>query len=157
MPDVPNNVLMEGVTIIFRNFKGEEGPFNKEGTRNFGVLIDDKTAEDMAADGWNVKTLQPREEDEDDVEQPWLPVDIRFDVFPPNVYLITERGRTRLVEDQIGMLDWAEITNVDLIVRPYPWKFNGKTGIKAYVKTMVVSIEEDELERKYADVDEAGE
>ena len=29
-----NTVLMEGVRIIFRNFTGKEGKFNKPGDRN---------------------------------------------------------------------------------------------------------------------------
>lgn len=150
-----DNVLMEGVKIVFRNFEGKEGPFNKAGDRNFAVLLDDEIAKAMAADGWNIKWLSPRDDDGDEVEpdQAYLPVSIRFDVFPPNVVLVTTHGRTALDESTIEMLDYAEITNVDLIVRPYTWQVNSKTGIKAYVKTMFVTIEEDELVKKYADMD----
>jgi hypothetical protein len=56
-----DNVLMEGVRIIFRNFSGKEGKYNREGDRNFAVLLDDKTAHAMAEDNWNVKWLKPRE------------------------------------------------------------------------------------------------
>ena len=61
-----NTVLMESVRIIFRNFSGKEGQYNREGDRNFAVLLDDAVAERMAADGWNVKWLKPREDSEDD-------------------------------------------------------------------------------------------
>lgn len=150
-----STVLMEGVQIVFRNFTGKEQQYNKEGDRNFAVLLDETIAKMMAEDGWNVKWLRPREGDEGDdtEEQPYLPVSIRFDVFPPNVTLITSRNRTHLDESTIEMLDYAEITNVDLIVRPYTWTVNGKVGIKAYVKTMFVTIEEDELVKKYAELD----
>ena len=155
MPPNHNTVLMEGVRIIFRNFSGKEGKYNREGTRNFAVLLDDKVANDMAADNWNVKWLKPREDDEEGQEpQAYLPVDIRFDIFPPRVVLITSRGRTVIDESQIEMLDWADIINVDLIVRPFEWEVNEKTGIKAYVKSMYVTIEEDPLEMKYSELDQ---
>ena len=152
-----NTVMMEGVRIIFRNFGGKEGPYNKAGDRNFGVLLDDAVAEAMTVDGWNVKWLDPRDEDEDGVRQAWLPVDLKYHgrngpVRPPTVALITTRGRTNLGESEIEMLDWADITNVDLIVRPFAWEMNSKSGIKAYVNSMFVTIEEDALEIKYAEL-----
>jgi hypothetical protein len=149
------NVMMEGVRIIFRNFEGKEGPYNKAGERNFAVLLPPPIAEAMAADGWNVKWLKPREDEVDEVEpdQPYLPVSLRYDVFPPHVVLVTSRNRTTLDETQVEMLDYSDIINVDLIVRPHNWNVNGKTGIKAYVKTMFVTIEEDALVQKYAELD----
>ena len=144
-----NTVLREGVRIIFRNFKGAEGKYNQEGDRNFAVVLDEATAEAMLADGWNVKRLAAREDYEEEGDTPYLPVSIRFDVFPPRVVMVTSRGRTQMDESMIEMLDWADISNVDLIVRPFQWDVSGKSGIKAYVKTMFVTIEEDALEAKY--------
>lgn len=149
-----NTVLMEGVRIIFRNFEGKEGKYNKAGSRNFAVLLDDQIAEVMAGDDWNVKWLEPREDDEDETRQAYLPVEVAFDRGrPPRVVVITSRGRTNLGEDDVESLDWAEITNVDMIVRPYRWEVNGKTGTKAYLQSLYVTIEEDALEQKYAEMD----
>lgn len=150
-----DTVLMEGVQIIFRNFTGKEGQYNREGARNFAVLLDDQIANDMAADDWNVKWLSPREDaDEGEMPQAYLPVEVKYDKGrPPTVVLITDRGRTHIGEEEVEMLDWADIKNVDLIVRPYHWDVNGKTGVKAYLRSLYVSIEEDELEKKYADMD----
>jgi hypothetical protein len=69
--------------------------------------------------------------------------------------LITSRGRTNLGEDAVEMLDWADILNVDLIVRPYEWNVNGKTGIKAYLQSIYVTIQEDALEQKYSELNPA--
>lgn len=149
-----NTVLMEGVRIVFRNFAGKEGQYNREGDRNFGVILPPDTAEAMLADGWNVKFLKPREDDEEDTETPWISVSVSFDKGrPPTIMLITSRGRSALDERSIETLDWADITNVDLIVNPYHWDVSGRSGIKAYLRSMYVTIEEDALALKYAEMD----
>lgn len=151
-PYQDNSVVLEGVRIVFRNFAGKEGQYNREGDRNFGVLLDEDVATAMAKDGWNVKWLKAREEDES--EQAYLSVTVGYKGRPPRVAMITSRGRTALSEDEIEVLDWVDIENVDLIVRPYEWVVNGKTGIKAYLKSIFVKINEDALELKYADLDQ---
>lgn len=152
------SVRMEGVRLIFRNFAGKEGPFNQEGARNFGVVIPEDVAEAMLNDGWNVKRLNITEEESEagvEVGTPWLPVKVGYGKGrPPKIVLVTERGMNPLHEDTIEQLDWADITNVDLMVRPYHYTVQGRTGISAYVQTMYVTIEEDELERKYAEMEE---
>lgn len=153
MPPQDNTVIMEGVRIIFRNFSGKEGQYNREGDRNFAVLLDDNIATAMAEDNWNVKWLKPREGEEDETPQAYLPVSVNFKGRPPRIVLVTTRGRTNLDESSIEMLDWADILNVDLIVRPYEWIVNDKSGIKAYLQSIYVTIEEDPLEIKYSEVD----
>jgi len=154
MPANDNTVLMEGVRIIFRNFAGKEGQYNREGDRNFAVLLDEKIAAAMDADGWNVKMLRPRSEEEGEEPQAYLPISVNFKGRPPRIVLITSRGRTNLDEDTVESLDWADIINVDLIVRPYEWVVNDKSGIKAYLQSLYVTIEEDPLEQKYAELDQ---
>jgi hypothetical protein len=153
MPANDNTVMMEGVQIIFRNFAGKEGQYNREGDRNFAVLLDEKIAAAMAEDGWNIKWLRPRSEEEGEEPQAYLPISVNFKGRPPRIVMITSRGRTNLDEDTVETLDWADIINVDLIVRPYEWTVNQKSGIKAYLQALYVTIEEDALERKYAEMD----
>jgi len=150
--DQDKTVLMEGVRILFRNFAGKEGPMNREGDRNFCVLLDEEVAEAMHADGWNVKPLRAREEG--DPDQPYLPVSVNFKNRPPKIWLVSSRGRTLLSEDVVEILDYADILSVDLLVNPYNWTVNGKSGVKAYLKTAFIVINEDELELKYADLNE---
>jgi hypothetical protein len=154
-----SNVTMEGVHLIFRNFSGKAGMYNKEGDRNFCIVLDRDVAEQMAKDGWNVKFPVARSEDED-ARDPFLKVVVKYrnmqgeEVKPPRVVMITSRGRTNLGEDDVNVLDWVDMKNVDLIIRPFEWSVNGKTGTNAYLQSIYVTIEEDELELKYADVED---
>lgn len=140
--------MVEDAALIFRNFSGKEDQYNKAGNMNFSVLLDPETAEFLLSEGWNVKLLKAQEEGEE--QQAYIQVSLRFDIMPPTVMMITSTGRLRLDEDTVAMLDWANIQVVDLIVRAYNWELNGKSGTKAYLKSMYVTIEEDELEKKYA-------
>jgi len=146
-------VLMEDARIIFRNFEGREGRYNRAGDRNFCVLLPEELAAQMAEDGWNIKALKAREQG--DPDQPYIQVTVGFKFKPPKIVLITSRGRNDIGEDMVDMLDWIDIAKVDLIIRPYDWNVSGNTGRTAYLKTIFITVNEDELELKYAEIEDA--
>ena len=51
-----NILIMENAKIIFRNFQGLESKFNREGNKNFCLLIEDGALADrLLQDGWNIQ------------------------------------------------------------------------------------------------------
>lgn len=149
------NLEIENARIIFRNFKGEASQFNAKGDRNFCVILDKETADILKADGWNVKQLRSREEDEE--PEFYMQVKVNFNGRPPKVVKIKRGKPIELDEDSVSNLDDADIEHVDLIINPYQWNVNGKSGIKAYLKSGYFTIAEDRFESKYYGAEETDE
>lgn len=151
---IDRKVTMEDVTILpgaWRNFAGKETLYNREGDRNFAVLLPPDVASAMLADGWNIKQTKG---DEDEPGEPYLQVAVSYKGRPPEIYVISSKGRRHITEENVEILDWANYDVADIIVSPYEWKVQDKTGIKAYLHKMFVTIKEDALDLKYAHLDE---
>jgi hypothetical protein len=146
---VDDLVTIRNARIVFRNFSGKEGKYNREGDRSFCVLLDPEVASEMERIGWNVKALRAREEG--DPDQPYIMVSVSFKGRPPRIVLITHKNRTDIEEEDVEILDWVDIKQCDLVFRPYNWTVRDASGVKAYLKTMFITINEDELEIEYAD------
>lgn len=147
------DLVLEDVQITFRNFAGAESQFNNKGDRNFSIWIDDVAAENLEAAGWKVKRTKIREEG--DEPRAYMPVSVKYHpkIQPPKVKMITSRGIENLDEEAIDVLDFMDVAKVDLILRPFHWKLqNGSEGVKNMLKSIYVTIREDELEIKYADM-----
>jgi hypothetical protein len=151
MPPQENTVMIEDVEILFPNFSGKESRYNRAGDRNFNIRLPEDLAAQLASDGWNVKTLPEREEG--DIRSKILKVAVNFNGRPPKIVMINHASRRRneLDESTVDLLDGVEIIKADIIIRPYHWVVKGDSGISAYLKTMFVTVYEDELEQKYAE------
>lgn len=152
----PNGHLqIDDAIIIHRNFEGRGDQFNREGDRNFSLLIrDEDVAATLANDGWNVKIKDPR--DEGDIPFMFLPVKCKFNDRGPNVYLVSGRRTIRLNENTVKMLDDIDIERVDLDIRPYDWVMqkgtaNEKTGRTAYLQAIKVVQKIDRFAAEFDD------
>jgi hypothetical protein len=152
----PSNVMLEDAHVLFKNFAGREGQYNREGDRNFVLVLPEDLAVQMTKDGWNVKRFKEKYEDRE--PDYYVEVAVGYGRIPPKVVLISsgpEPGtqvRNDLPEELVGILDEVEWEKCDVIVRPYSWEVSGKTGIKAYLNKIFVTLLEDELDRKYAHI-----
>ena len=134
----PRDILqIDDARIIYRNFAGRGDKYNREGDRNFAVVIpDEETADELTNLGWNVKIKPPREDG--DTPFMFLPVKVKFNDRGPNVYLKTGNVQNKLDEESVGLLDNIDIIGVDLDIRPFDWDVNGKHGRTAYLQSIRV-------------------
>lgn len=147
----PRDILqVNDARIIYRNFRGEGSKYNREGDRNFAMIIPkQELADELIAHGWNVKIKAPREEGEDPFM--YLPIKVKFNDRGPHIYLMTGERTNRLEEDMVPMLDDIDICSVNLDIRPYDWEVNGKTGRTAYLQAMKVIQEIDRFAAEMAE------
>lgn len=147
----PRDILQVNDTrIIYRNFRGEGSKFNREGDRNFAMIIPTQDlVDELINRGWNVKIKEPKEEGEEPFM--YLPIKVKFNDRGPQIYLVTGNRTNRLDEDAVSMLDDIDIRSVDLDIRPYDWEVNGKTGRTAYLQAMEVTQEIDRFAARMAE------
>ena len=153
----PGGILqIDEARLIYRNFSGEASKYNREGDRNFAIIIPDQDIADaLIKEGWNVKIRQPR--DEGDEPFMYLSVKVKFNNYGPNVYLMSGSKMIRLNEESVGCLDKMLILSADLDIRPYDDEFNGKPFRTAYLQEICVVQEVSRFDDRYAEEEYPGE
>ena len=144
------NIIKENAKIAHRNFAGKVDTYNKNGIRTFSLVISDpEDAERLIQEGWYLKQFKARSEDE--IPDHYLPVTVSYKSYPPKIYVVTKDNVRLLREEEVGNIDDFEIANIDVTIRPYCWEVNGKSGVRAYLKTMYITLAEDDFAYKYKD------
>lgn len=171
----PNgNLQIDNARIVYRNFEGRGSKFNREGDRDFSVVIPDadicinkeavkrgaepemmSIVDALARDenkygvGWNVKIKPPRDEDESPFMT--LKVKVKFNGRGPRIYLTSNGNTIELDEESVGCLDRIDISSVDMDLRPYDDEFGGKPFRAAYLQSMHVIQQVDRFASRFAE------
>lgn len=150
----PKGILqIDDARIIYRNFGGEGSKYNREGDRNFAVIIpNQEIADKLIEEGWNVKIKPPRDEEEDPFI--FLPVKVKFNGNGPHIYIQSGRSMVKLDEETVEQIDDLDISSVYLDIRPYEWDINGKTGKTAYLQSMKVVQRIDRFAAEFVNTEE---
>ena len=150
----PRGILqIDDARIVYRNFSGTGSKYNREGERNFAVVIPDSDIADrLKNDGWNVRIKPPREEGDEPFM--YLPVKVKFNDRGPAVYLVTGKKMNKLDEESVRCLDDIDIFSVDMDLRPYDWQVNGNTGRTAYLQSIKVTQRIDRFAENYENEEE---
>lgn len=159
-PDRLPNVTLRDAEILpgsWRNFAGEKGTYNAEGKRTFHVKLPEQVALQMQRDGFPIKELPPRDGDDGGEMAYRVEVEVSYKNRPPAIWLISGGHRTLLDEGSVSILDYSAIAKADIMINPYQWKLDtGKSGTKAYLHKMFVTLKEDELDLEYNDIPVSG-
>jgi hypothetical protein len=152
----PKGILqIDDAKIVYKNFRGEGGKYNREGDRNFLLVIPNREIADrLIEDGWNVKAKPSVNEGEDEFIT--LRVKVKFNNRGPQVFLISGGKHQRLSEETVEMLDDIDISSVDLDIRPYDWTIqkgtpNEKSGRTAYLQSIKVTQNIDRFTAQFAE------
>lgn len=147
-------ITLEDVRMLFKNFSGEARQYNNAGDRNFNVVVNAEQADMLRQEGFRVKELASR--DDFDSEPTYvMKVKVSYRYSEPKVVLIAGRARRMLNEDTIGELDYADVSRVDLTIKPSRWtQANGDSGVTAYLNSLYATLVEDPLAEKYAEMEE---
>lgn len=150
-------VTIENARLLYRNFNGVEKEYNRDGDRNFCVIIPDRAvADQMARDNYNIKVKEPftpagEEPEEGSVGEPYVQVKVSYKGRAPEIWLVGSKSRraTLMTEDVVGLLDNIAVVTADLQISPYNWK---PGRVTAYLRKMYIMQDEDGLDLKWASI-----
>lgn len=147
----PRGVLqIDGARITHKNFSGKKTMYNREGDRNFSLIIDTiEDAELLTSLGWNVKV----KESPIAGEPPFMTmkVKVKFGGNGPDIYLKSGNSVNLLTEQNVGIIDKIAIANIDLDIRPWDTVMaDGRPIRSAYLNGADVTQSVDRFAERHA-------
>lgn len=141
-------INFDDVRIIRRNFRGEKGQYNREGSRSFCVVLTPDEAAELEARGCRPK-MKPSRENPDELYC-FIPIAVSYVNYPPKIYRVVGDQMTLLTEANVGVLDSSDIIKIDFCVNCRRWEVNGDRGVKLYVNALYATVEEDVFASRYS-------
>ena len=149
-------LVVENAVIMWTNFGGSPTKFNPNGgKRTFDLVLTERIAIMLDNDGWNIKSVRGKNEDDPVLYITEIGVNPRANM---SVYLCEEvngkKYRFRVKPEDLSVLDTYQYSDVALLIRPYVHGRENSAGstIKGYLRQMnLVRLNEDYFHDKYAD------
>ena len=157
--DAQGKNLVRILPDTWRNFSGADTQYSR-GKIFFNVAIEDPQLLNTLLDrGFNVKEyVNKKRPDEEPTHI--LKIVIKFNDFGPKIQQYVEGSGTPVILDQddIGMLDKADIIDCVIKIRPYDWTTaKGDKGVAAYLTELAVQIPHnrfDEMTERFQNPDD---
>lgn len=145
-------IEINNAKIIFKNFSGKPGVYNKEGDRNFCLVLPDDAAVDFFRRNGYSPTVKPSTSEAGEFFR-YIKVKLKFNQWGPTIILKSGDKKTRVDENLVSALDSIRIESVDMDIRPYHWERpNGESGQTAYLSGMTVYQQIDRFEQMMMEI-----
>lgn len=159
-------ITIRDAYLLYPNFSGAEGKYNRAGDRNFSVMMNEEDGLKLLEQGWtSVSPVKKRDGDDDPNVYYKLPVSVKFENYPPRIWLVegvqdptpgAKKNMVMLDEATVDFLDRLEFSKIDMVISGSQWSVNNNSGRKAYLQTMFATLYVDELEKEYGVVPAIG-
>lgn len=139
------NLLFEDAKFFGKpNFRGEADQF-KDDRRKFTMLVPNDLADQLRTMGWNVKTLLPQQEGQEELSIIKVMVDDGADV-----WLRMGEDNEKLTPETFGVVDRSRIQEMDVEIRAWEYDPEEKPGkFSARLVSVVATLEVSMINKKY--------
>lgn len=138
----PAPYVIRNARPCFCNFEGRVNEFNKEGRKQFSLVIEGPEKAALQARGYEVKTHTVKKTGEI-----FDYITVKIGTRIPRLFIIEDGQRVQIDDVESALLDLGnyDIENITVSITPYECEVMGKHYQVAYAKTIVVTIAYDEL------------